>query len=110
DGGLAHRDVERRESLRALHVQRGATIDEKLHDAVGATVRGAVERRFAPAVRLTDVEADVDEYLQRLQRVALAAARVLVAIPDTGREHQRGISVLRSQLRVRAAFEEQPGH
>src|SRR5256885_16913957 len=55
--GFAQRDVERGESLFALDVQLGATIGEKLHDGVGAAVRGSVQRGFAAGVHLVQVEA-----------------------------------------------------
>src|SRR5258708_15364665 len=65
DARLSQRDVERSESLFALDVQLGATIDEKLHQGVGASVRRSVKSRFVSAVHLAHVEARIDEHLQR---------------------------------------------
>src|SRR2546425_10297783 len=58
--GFAQRDVERGESLFALDVQLGATIDKKLHDGVGGAVRRPVERGLATGVHLVQVEAGID--------------------------------------------------
>ena len=111
--GIEHAlgDGQRRPAGPVHDVEVGPLLVQETHDAVGAPVDGAVQRRVAVAVHRVHVVPQRPRQLDRGQRLVVGPG-VLADFPDADarRRHHRGRAVGGGQARVGAEAREQTHH
>ena len=98
--------LQRRPSVFALEVDRGAVREQEPDDAGGAAARRPVHRRLALVVHGGEVGAELPEQLDRLEALGLGADAPLEVEPHAGRRHQWRDRAVGRQVRIGAVGEQ----
>ena len=103
--------LQRRPAALVLHVELRALVEEILHDAVRAAIRGGVHRRFAGVGDEVHVGPSSSTSILTASSTCSSLGAILIRRPrDARHQHQRRDVERRVHLRIGAVREQQPHH